>query len=315
MSAALTDWSSGERTDRVCLPDGRHLWLHAAGPSRKTAATPAVVLIHGLGGAATEWLGVHRHIARFARVYLYERAGYQGSDSSTQPPTAANIAADLHALLRAAGIQPPFLLVGHSYGGVITNQVLANYTNEVFGMVIVDSSPVVDRFPAVWTRLLGGAEYEDVVGLRANLGIPEHDYKNIKLQSDVNEAPGGIADQELEHQAPANQYLWDSIRGKQLLGDKRLAVVFCDESHDFRKIHRYGVEHGYGTAEEQEIVQSHLVEMSERDEQAQRELLALSSNARFVRADGKRATHNVQVVDPEWVARQVRWVFDGTEPR
>ena len=238
MSAVKTDWASGEHTGRVRLPDGYHLWLHAAGPARETPATPAIVLVHGLGGAATEWLGVHRHLAQSARVYLYERAGYQGSDNPTQPPTAANIAADLHALLVAAGIQPPFLLVGHSYGGVIINQFLANYTDEVFGMVIVDSSPVVNRVPDVWTKLLGGAEYEDVVDLRTNLGIPEHEYQSIKLQSDINEVAGGITSEESKHQAPANQQLWESIREKQLLSNRPLAVIFCDESHDFQKIYQ-----------------------------------------------------------------------------
>lgn len=314
MSATTTDWSSGEQIGSVILPDGRRLWLHAAGPTRETTATPAVVLVHGLGGTALEWLAVHRHIAQSARVYLYERAGYHGSDESAQQPTAANIAADLHALLTTAGVQPPFLLVGHSYGGVIINQFLAHYTTDVFGMVIIDSSPVVDRVPAVWTKLLGGAEYEDVVGLHANLGIPEEEYQQIRLMSDANEAAEGIAAREVEHQAPANQQLWDSIRGKQLLGDRRLAVVFCDESHDFWKIYQYGVEHGYGAAGEQETIRRHLVDMSQKDEAAQREQLALSSNAKFVRADGKRATHNVHVVDPEWVAHQIKWVLDGTEP-
>ena len=66
--------------------------------------------------------------------------------------------------------------------------------------------------------------------------------------------------------------------------------------------------------EEQEVVRRHCLKMSRVDEAAQREQLALSSNARFVRADGKRATHNVHVVDPEWVAGQIKWALDGTEP-
>lgn len=314
MSVTTTDWRSGEHGDIVHLSDGRHLFLHASGPTRETSATPAIVLVHGLGGTALEWRAAHRQLARFARVYLYERAGYHGSGPPAQPPTPANIAADLRALLTAAEIQPPFLLVGHSYGGVLISQFLADYPNDVYGMVIIDSSPVVTRFPTVWTKLLGGAEYEDVVGLRENSGIPEDEFSHIKHQSDLNEAAGGIVATEVELMVPANRQLWDSMRGKQLLGDRRLSIIFCDESHDFQKVYQYGVDHGHGTFEEQEIVRRHLVNMSREDEMAQREQLALSSNVRFVRADGKRATHNVHLVDPLWVARQIGWVLDGEEP-
>ncbi len=307
-------WLSGDKEGRVELSDGHSLYLRAAGPERGSSSTPAIVLVHGLGGTASEWLAVQRLVARFARVYLYERAGYHTSDTSTQPPTPANIAGDLQALLKAAKVDPPYLLVGHSFGGVLINQFLADYDGDVFGMVIVDSPLVVNRFPEVWPKLLGDAKHEEVIGLHSNISIDEDEYQTIMHESALNEATGGIAGKELGAMIPHNQHLKEWLHGRKLLGDRRLSVLFCDESNDFKKVYEYGVKHGHGTAEEQEVIQKHLETMSADDEAAQREHLALSDNSRFCKADGKRATHNVHLVDPEWVVGQIRWVFDGTEP-
>lgn len=308
----VDDWNSRDRQGQVQLSHGPRLYLKASGPPRRQANAPAVVLVHGLGGTASEWLEVQRYVSRFARVYLYERAGYQGSDTSAIDPTCASIAAHLQSLLQAAGVEPPYLLVGHSYGGVIARQFLADDPTLVCGMVLVDSVPVVARFPEVWTKLLGNATYADVVGLRDNLGISTEQYRIIDRESQLNEGVGGIAEKELKHMSPGNQRLDDSLRGKQALGQNRLCVIFCDESNDFRKVYEYGVLHGHGTAEEQETVRQHLESMSADDEAAQRTQLALSGATRFIRAEGSRATHNVHMVDPCWVARQVQWVIDGT---
>jgi len=221
-----------------------------------------------------------------------------------------NIAADLRALLEAAKIDPPYL-VGHFYGGVIVRQFLADYADNVFGMVLVDPMPVVNRFPAVWTKLLGDAEYADVVGLHDNLGITEEEYRTIEYESGLNEAPGGIA-KELELMVPGNQQLNDNLQGNQLLRSRRLCVIFCDESNDFRKVYNYGVKHRHGTPEEREVVRKHLEDMSAEDKTAQRSQLDLSSNAQSIKTDGSRATHNVHMVDLEWVAQQILWVYDGS---
>ncbi|KAK6436826.1 hypothetical protein LTR95_006983 [Oleoguttula sp. CCFEE 5521] len=309
----MEDWASQEQSGRVQLAEGYSLYLKASGPARTTADAPAVVLVHGLGGSASEWLAVQRIVSDFARVYLYGRAGYQGSDTSPSDPTPKSIAAELRALLQAAAILPPYLLVGHSYGGVIVRQFLADHASVVSGMVLLDSVPVANKCPAVWTNLLGSASYAEVVGLRANLAISEVDYESIERESELNEQPGGIAERELGFIVPGNQQLYQYLQGRQALGNGRLCVIWCDEAQDFRKVHEHGVRHGHGTVDELETVRAHLETMSIDEEAAQRTQLALSSAARFVRAGGVRSTHNVHMVDPGWVAQQIRWVYNGVE--
>ena len=79
--------------------------------------SPTVILESGLGDTYVSWRKVQPQIAKFTRVCSYDRAGLGYSDSSSQPRTSKVIAGELHALLKAAGIAPPYVLVGHSMGG------------------------------------------------------------------------------------------------------------------------------------------------------------------------------------------------------
>jgi pimeloyl-ACP methyl ester carboxylesterase len=108
---------------------------------------PAVVFEAGGGGVGYGWLPVQREVARFARTYSYDRAGHGRSDPAPYPRDAVASAKDLHALVRAAGIQPPLLLVGSSYGGFIVRVYAGLYPEDVAGIVLVDSSHIDERSP------------------------------------------------------------------------------------------------------------------------------------------------------------------------
>jgi pimeloyl-ACP methyl ester carboxylesterase len=119
------------------------------------SGSPTVVLVSGLDSAADVWTGYQAHpslavfnaVARFTRVCAYDRPGTPLGDDlmpsrSTpvpQPTTAQDAVRDLHALLQAAGEPGPYLLVGHSYGGLITRLYAGEYPNEVAGLVFVDA--------------------------------------------------------------------------------------------------------------------------------------------------------------------------------
>src|SRR5579863_6176829 len=78
---------------------------------------PTVILESGLGDSYLSWRKVQSQIAQFSRVCSYDRAGLGYSETSTRPRTSRVMAEELHALLQAAGIAPPYVLVGHSLGG------------------------------------------------------------------------------------------------------------------------------------------------------------------------------------------------------
>src|SRR5271169_1299124 len=111
--------------------------------------SPAVILDSGLGDTYVSWRKVQPQIAEFTRVCSYDRAGLGYSDSSSQPRTSKVMAEELHALLRAAQVAPPYVLVGHSMGGYNVRLYASLYPSEVTGMVLVDAShpDQENRFP------------------------------------------------------------------------------------------------------------------------------------------------------------------------
>src|SRR5918993_4605490 len=86
---------------------------------------PTVVLIAGAGDFSFDWGLVQTGVSRFARVCSYDRAGLAWSDPGPTPRTMLQDAYELRALLRAAGVKPPYVLVGHSIGGVIVRDYVA----------------------------------------------------------------------------------------------------------------------------------------------------------------------------------------------
>jgi len=97
------------------------------------------------------WALVQPRLASTTRVCSYDRAGLGYSDPSTRPSTSANIVDDLHRLLSAAAIAPPYILVGHSSGSLNVRLYADDYRGEVAGMVLVDPSheDQAERFDAV----------------------------------------------------------------------------------------------------------------------------------------------------------------------
>jgi pimeloyl-ACP methyl ester carboxylesterase len=90
---------------------GRSLHIHCAGHG-----SPVVVLDAGLGNDGGTWADVQPELARFTRACVYDRAGRGYSDPSPKPHTSQHIVTDLHELLGRAGIEGPYVLVGHSLG-------------------------------------------------------------------------------------------------------------------------------------------------------------------------------------------------------
>jgi len=100
--------------------------------------SPAVVMDSGLPGSVLSWCCVQPEVAKFTQACSYDRAGLGWSDAGPLPRTAEHIVEELHALLKRAGIPPPYVLVGHSFSGLTARLFAARYPEEVAGMVLVD---------------------------------------------------------------------------------------------------------------------------------------------------------------------------------
>ena len=110
-----------------------------------------MVLEGGLGETSASMAGwIAPAVAPTTRVCVYDRSGYGWSDPAPSPEDGRNVAANLHALLAAAAVAPPYVLAGHSSGGVYTRIFAGMYPTEVAGMVMLDAQPA-----DVYTELPG----------------------------------------------------------------------------------------------------------------------------------------------------------------
>ena len=108
--------------------------------------SPTVILDAGSGLFSAQWVRVQRQVSDTTRVCAYDRAGIGWSEMGPDPRDARQITGELHTLLCKAGIEGPYVLVGHSYGGMYMQTYAARYPDEVAGVALVDSSTDPDQF-------------------------------------------------------------------------------------------------------------------------------------------------------------------------
>lgn len=119
----------------IDVGNGRRLNLYCTG-----TGVPSVIFDAGSGLAGWDWLLVHPAVAARTQACIYDRAGFGFSDAADRSGTSANAVDDLHRLLHAAAVAPPYVLVGHSYGGANVQLYAYTYPKEVAGLVLVDAS-------------------------------------------------------------------------------------------------------------------------------------------------------------------------------
>lgn len=127
--------AAGTMPGRLVDVGGYRLHLNCSG-----SGAPTVVLLNGLGATSPQWERVNPAVARNTRVCVYDRAGQAWSDDSPNHADASTATTDLHRLLSAAGETGPFVLAGHSLGGIHALTYTAMYPKEVAGIVLLDSA-------------------------------------------------------------------------------------------------------------------------------------------------------------------------------
>jgi pimeloyl-ACP methyl ester carboxylesterase len=129
------DVAAGPMPGRLVDVGGYRLHLNCTG-----SGTVTVVLLNGLGETSPQWARIIPSIAQDTRICAYDRAGQGWSEDSDNPADAMHAANDLHRLLTAAGEAGPYVLAGHSTGGVHALTYTHLYPSEVAGVVLVDSA-------------------------------------------------------------------------------------------------------------------------------------------------------------------------------
>jgi pimeloyl-ACP methyl ester carboxylesterase len=166
---AVADFRRHPSPGRLVDVGGHRLHLLDSG-----AGHPTVLFESGLPGSVLSWFHVQQELARLVRVVSYDRAGLGWSDAGPEPRTAGRIVDELHRLLELANVPPPYILVGHSFGGLTTRLFASRFPDEVAGLVLVDPvgpeewSPLSERERR---RLAGGAKLCRRAALLARFGV------------------------------------------------------------------------------------------------------------------------------------------------
>jgi pimeloyl-ACP methyl ester carboxylesterase len=121
---------------KLVMVDHHQMHINCTG-----AGSPTVVMDAGLGGWSLDWSAVQPEIAQFTRVCSYDRAGLGWSEAGANPGDAQQAVAELHTLLANSGERGPFVVVGHSNGGLRAVLYAHAYPQEVAGVVLVDPTP------------------------------------------------------------------------------------------------------------------------------------------------------------------------------
>jgi len=116
--------------------DGRRLYLRCT-----AGAAPTVLVDAGLGESSDSWRQIQDALPAGIALCVFDRAGYGRSEAGPLPRTQQRNARELHAAAAAAGLRGPFVLVGHSLGGLNALAFVAEYRNSVAGLVLLDPPP------------------------------------------------------------------------------------------------------------------------------------------------------------------------------
>jgi pimeloyl-ACP methyl ester carboxylesterase len=135
--------------------------------------TPAVLFEPGLGGFALQYSLIQAEVSTFTQAMTYDRAGQGWSERSPSPRIPANLAGELRTILGRLDIRPPYVLVGHSFGGLLARFYAGFYPEEVAGLILVDSSDVeqYDTFPSMDKVIRQAAMGVRLQRIAARLGL------------------------------------------------------------------------------------------------------------------------------------------------
>jgi pimeloyl-ACP methyl ester carboxylesterase len=137
--ASVRDWRRHPPPGELVNVGGYRLHIYCTG-HKQSHGSPTVVLEAGQDGNWLDWSPVQDRIAAFAHVCAYDRAGLGWSDALSAPVPSSRVAASLHTLLHNHGVEGPYVLVGHSIGGIYVRAFANHAPEEVAAIVLIDSS-------------------------------------------------------------------------------------------------------------------------------------------------------------------------------
>lgn len=274
--------------------------------------SPTVIIEAGQGGMGLQYTNIQAALARDTRVCVYDRAGLGWSDMGQKPRSAQAVVDELHTLLNNAGEEGPYVLVGHSLGGLFSLLYANTYPSDVVGLILLDS-PHMDRYtrapqkeidslrsigksmPVIYSVMTGIT----LTGIPALLPILPVDTSSVPpemvetysalLKSSVRIIQGTSA----ELSALENYY--QQVQSAQITSLGEIPVIAITHT----------IPGGYMNFTPEEVTAS-----EEAWRQFQNELASLSINGKVIEAND--SGHNIHIDRPDLVLQSIREVLQNT---
>jgi pimeloyl-ACP methyl ester carboxylesterase len=290
---------------------GTHsLWASTSGPVRQPD-DPLIIFFTGGAAPAAEYVKLQEKISSFARTLFYNRAGY---DRSTFPPGndrihAVDTARDLTKLLAVTHLEPPYVLVGHSFGGIPVRTFFEAHKENpkvVVGIVLLDTATelmlaLIPRIPPRELEAVGrNVDWEALTDLKKQSGMTDEQW-NYAL-----EAAGRCTDAIKREDTHGSAHQLASMLqiDKQAMGDRPLSVVRYNMAKDHQMLYDAGVKNGDGTEEERRVARHFIETWRLYDDQLGRAQCRLSKDTTFVAYD--EWGHDAPMRYPAAAAEEVR---------
>ena len=272
---------------------------------------PTVVFENGPGGLALDWSLVTEQVSEFAATVSYDRAGLGWSEPTNRPRDIATLVADLDQMLQASDARAPYVLVGHSYGGLIVRAYAYAHPEKVAGLVLVDAAheDQLERYPAEYaakaeTLAAAMRRLRPVYRLAVGSGVPAllgatSDDVSAGLPEEIARARRAATVMDSSHATTSvdeMSVLYESLdhvrRIRRPLGDVPVVVI----THGRPVGSEAGVPAGLEDA----------VEAAWQGMQTS--LLEISDQSRLIVAEN--SGHNIHVEAPELVVEAIRHIVD-----
>jgi pimeloyl-ACP methyl ester carboxylesterase len=307
---APNPWETTTRSELVSI--GSHkLYVSTSGTPRRKGA-PVIIFLTGGGVPIAAHVRLQSILSTFARVYFYDRAGYDQSERDPVSPVTATMAgADLLELMRTIRVAPPWVIVGHSYGGIIARKFLhtTRSLSGVAGMVLIDSatelmyqtlSPIP---PPDLLAVFGNLDWEALTSLREKSKLSDEEWETL-VQAVQRTVPG--AEAEDNHSSGRTLARRRQIESRAF-GNRPLSVMRCNSAHDYQMMYDAGVKAGNGTAEQRQRAQWWIETFGLFDDELKFSQTRLSNQSRYVYYSD--CGHYIVVVQPELIAEEIKWVI------
>ncbi|CAO2657913.1 Nn.00g071730.m01.CDS01 [Neocucurbitaria sp. VM-36] len=280
-------WQSQPHHQGLVNIETHSLWASVCGPIRKTENDPLLIFITGAGGPSAEYIKLQQQLSSFIRVLFYDRAGY---DRSTLPAGdkiyASDTTRDLTQLLAVTNLEPPYIVVAHSFGGIIARTFLEVHKDNphvIVGMFLLDTATelMLQLFPRVppheWVAVVKHVDIDALTDIKRQSGMTEGEWDYaIAAQKRCAEAQ-----KREDTHASARQLALRHQFDQRTLKLRPLLVLRCDMASDYQLLYEAGVKLGDGTEEERRVAREFMETFGLFHDQIARAQCRLSENFEY----------------------------------